>query len=153
MIYLYNWGGEPWKAQYWTRQVMDRLYRPTPDGYCGDEDNGQTSAWYLFSSMGFYPVCPVTGEQVIGSPLFKKMTITMENGKKLTLSAPNNSVENVYIDNISINGIQYSKNYFDFKTLQGGCDIQYQMSAQPNKFRGTNEKDFPYSLSNSSSLK
>ena len=148
MIYLYNWGGEPWKAQYWTRQVMDRLYRPTPDGYCGDEDNGQTSAWYLFSSMGFYPVCPVTGEQVIGSPLFKKMAITMENGKMLTLSAPNNSVENVYIDNITINGIQYSKNYFDFKTLQGGCDIQYQMSAQPNKMRGTNEKDFPFSMSN-----
>jgi predicted alpha-1,2-mannosidase len=152
MIYLYNWAGEPWKAQYWVRQVMDRLYHPTPDGYCGDEDNGQTSAWYLFSALGFYPVCPVTGEQAIGSPLFRKMTITMENGKKLTLSAPNNSVENVYIENITINGISYSKNYFDFKTLQGGCDIQYQMSAQPNKTRGTNEKDFPFSFSNSTSI-
>ena len=153
MIYLYNYGGQPWKTQYWAREAMNRLYKATPDGYCGDEDNGQTSAWYLFSSMGFYPVSPVTGEHAIGSPQFKKITITMETGKKLTLSAPNNKVENVYVDNITINGIPYSKNYFDFKTLQGGGEIHFQMSDQPNKMRGTNEKDFPFSMSNSSASK
>ena len=139
-IYLYNWGGEPWKTQYWVRQVMDRLYRPTPDGYCGDEDNGQTSAWYLYSAMGFYPVCPVTGEHAIGSPLFKKMTITMENGKKLILSAPDNNSDNVYIKDIKINGVSYSKNYFDFKTIQNGAEIQYLMTDQPNKSRGIEYK-------------
>jgi predicted alpha-1,2-mannosidase len=152
MIYLYNWAGEPWKTQYWARQVMDKLYRPTPDGYCGDEDNGQTSAWYLFSAMGFYPVCPATGEQVIGSPLFRKITITMENGKKLTLSAPNNNMNSVYVDNVSVNGIPYSKNYFDFKTLQDGGEIIFKMSDQPNKMRGANENDFPFSMSNFSEI-
>lgn len=82
MIYLYNYAGEPWKAQYWVRQVLDRMYQATPDGYCGDEDNGQTSAWYVFSALGFYPVCPATDEYVLGAPLFDKATLLFENGKK-----------------------------------------------------------------------
>lgn len=86
MIYLYNYGGEPWKAQYWVRQTMERMYRPTPDGYCGDEDNGQTSAWYVFSSLGFYPVCPGSDQYVIGAPLVRKATITLENGHKIEIS-------------------------------------------------------------------
>jgi predicted alpha-1,2-mannosidase len=147
-IYLYNWGGEPWKTQYWIRQVMDRLYRPTPDGYCGDEDNGQTSSWYLYSAMGFYPVCPVTGEHAIGSPLFRKMGITMESGKKLILSAPDNNSEKVYIDDIKVNGVSYSKNFFDFNTIQNGGNIQFNMSERPNTSRGVELKDAPYSVSN-----
>ena len=82
MIYLYNYAGEPWKTQYWLREVMNRLYLPTPDGYCGDEDNGQTSAWYVFSALGFYPVCPATDQYVLGAPLFKKVTATA--GKRQT---------------------------------------------------------------------
>ena len=88
MIYLYNYAGEPWKAQYWLRQVMDRMYSPTPDGYCGDEDNGQTSAWYVFSALGFYPVCPGTTQYVLGAPLFKRATLHFENGKTLVIDAP-----------------------------------------------------------------
>lgn len=78
MIYLYNYAGEPWKAQYWLREVMTRLYFPTPDGYCGDEDNGQTSAWYVFTALGFYPVCPGSNQYVLGAPYFPKATITLE---------------------------------------------------------------------------
>ena len=81
MIYLYNYAGEPWKAHYWLRQVMNRMYTAGPVGYCGDEDNGQTSAWYVFSALGFYPVCPGTDEYVLGAPLFRKATLHFANGK------------------------------------------------------------------------
>ena len=110
MIYLYNYAGEPWKAQYWLRQVMDRMYTPTPDGYCGDEDNGQTSAWYVFSALGFYPVAPGTTQYVLGAPLFKKATLHFENGKSLVVNAPENSDKNIYIESMSFNGKNYTKN-------------------------------------------
>ena len=85
MVYLYNYAGESYKTQYWVREIMNRLYTPAPDGYCGDEDNGQTSAWYVFSAMGFYPVCPGTSQYVIGAPLFKKITLMLENGNKVVI--------------------------------------------------------------------
>lgn len=145
-IYLYNYSGEPWKAQYWIREVMNRLYTSAPDGYCGDEDNGQTSAWYVFSAMGFYPVCPGTTQYVIGSPYFKKMQLHLENGNTITLNAPKNSEENRFINSISINGAPYSKTFFNHSDLLKGCNIVYNMSKEPNKQRGTNEKDAPYSF-------
>ena len=147
-IYLYDYLGQPWKAQYWTRQVMDKLYNPNPDGLCGDEDNGQTSAWYVFSAMGFYPVAPGTGEYALGSPLFKKMTLTLENGKKLEISAPNNNAENVYINKIMRNGIVYEKNYLSHSDLMNGGKLQFEMTKVPNKSRGTLPESFPYSFSN-----
>jgi len=147
MIYLYNYSGEPWKAQYWTREVMDKLYTPYPDGYCGDEDNGQTSAWYVFTAMGFYPVCPGTDEYVLGSPQFKDMTLNFENGKKLRLSAPANAPANRYLKSVKLNGVNHTKNYFTHKQLQSGGAVIYEMSSTPNKSRGTAEKDFPYSFS------
>ena len=147
-IYLYDYLGQPWKAQYWTRQVMDKLYNPNPDGLCGDEDNGQTSAWYVFSAMGFYPVAPGTGEYALGSPLFKQMTLTLENGKKLEISAPNNNAENVYINKIMRNGIVYEKNYLSHSDLINGGKLQFEMTKVPNKSRGTLPESFPYSFSN-----
>ena len=147
-IYLYDYLGQPWKAQYWTRQVMDKLYNPNPDGLCGDEDNGQTSAWYVFSAMGFYPVAPGTGEYALGSPLFKKMTLTLENGKKLEISAPNNNAENVYINKITRNRIVYEKNYLSHSDLMNGGKLQFEMTKVPNKTRGTSPDSFPYSFSN-----
>ena len=148
MIYLYNYAGEPWKAQYWARETMDRMYRPTPDGYCGDEDNGQTSAWYVFSALGFYPVTPATDQYVIGAPLFKKATIHLENGKTIQINAPENSSENRYVDKITINGKPYSKNWLSHKALMEGAIIDFKMISQPNKKRGTDPADFPYSYSN-----
>ena len=147
MIYLYNYAGEPWKTQYWLREVMDRLYSPQADGYCGDEDNGQTSAWYVFSAMGFYPVAPATPEYVIGAPLFKKITVDLENGNKIHITAPENNKENRYVRSISMNNVRYSKNYFNYEELQKGADIHFEMSNMPNKERGTKESDFPYSFS------
>lgn len=148
MIYLYNYAGEPWKAQYWVREVMDKLYTPTPDGYCGDEDNGQTSAWYLFSALGFYPVCPASNEYVIGSPLFRKMTVTLENGRRIEIAAPENSVRNRYISRITLNGKDHPKNFFTHEALMQGATINISLSDTPNRLRGTEKEDFPYSFSN-----
>jgi len=148
MLYLYNYAGEPWKTQYWVRETMNRMYRATPDGYCGDEDNGQTSAWYVFSAMGFYPVCPTSGQYVLGTPLFKKMTLHLENGKTLVLNAPNNSASNKYIYNINYNGKRYNNNWLDHAEMLKGGVINFNMAAQPNKQRGTDSSSFPYSLSN-----
>ncbi|MET0243715.1 MAG: GH92 family glycosyl hydrolase, partial [Flavitalea sp.] len=113
MIYLYNYAGQPWKTQHWIREVMKKLYKPTPDGYCGDEDNGQTSAWYVFSAMGFYPVCPGTTQYVLGTPLFKKITVSLENGKKLEIEAPTNSEANKYVNQVKLNGVVNEKNWVD----------------------------------------
>ena len=148
MIYMYNYAGQPWKAQYWLRQVMNRMYTPGPDGYCGDEDNGQTSAWYVFSAMGFYPVCPGTDEYVLGTPYFKEMKLHLENGKAVTISAPNNGDDKRYISSMTLNGKEHTKNYLTHQDLMNGATISFKMDAKPNQQRGTKESDFPYSFSN-----
>lgn len=148
MIYLYNYAGEPWKTQYWVREAMNRLYRATPDGYCGDEDNGQTSAWYVFSAMGFYPVCPASDQYVIGTPLFSKIILNLENGKKVTISSQNNTAANRYIKSLNFNGKPYDYNWLSHEKLFDGATIDMQMQSMPNKQRGTKPADYPYSLSN-----
>ncbi|WFE83398.1 MULTISPECIES: GH92 family glycosyl hydrolase [Parabacteroides] len=147
MIYLYNYAGQPWKAQYWLREVMNKMYTPTPDGYCGDEDNGQTSAWYVFSALGFYPVAPGTTQYVLGAPLFKKATLHFENGKNLVINAPENSDKNIYIESMSFNGVNYTKNYLDHNELLKGGVLDIRMGDKPNLNRGVNPEDLPYSFS------
>jgi len=147
MIYLYNYAGQPWKAQYWIREAMNKLYKATPDGYCGDEDNGQTSAWYVFSSMGFYPVCPGTDQYVLGTPLFKKMTVKLENGKTITINAVGNSDQNRYVKSLKWNGVLYDKNWINHFDLLKGGSLNFVMDAMPNKRRGVSETAYPYSLS------
>ncbi len=146
MIYMYNYAGQPWKAQYWIREVMDKLYTAHADGYCGDEDNGQTSAWYVFSAMGFYPVCPGANQYVIGTPYFDKMTLHLENGKTMTITAQNCSQENKYIQSLSVNGTPSTKNFFTHDQLMRGGNIQYVMGSTPNKQRGISDSDAPYSF-------
>ncbi|SEA43814.1 alpha-1,2-mannosidase, putative [Porphyromonadaceae bacterium KH3R12] len=148
MVYLYNYAGEPWKAQYWTREIMDKLYSAAPDGYCGDEDNGQTSAWYVFSALGFYPVCPGSDQYILGSPLFKSVEIDLENGKTLQIQSTDNARGNRYIEEMELNGKQYTKNFLTHGDLMNGGKITFRMSHQPNKERGTQPEDFPYSFSN-----
>ena len=111
MIYLYNYSSQPWKAQYWLREVMERMYNANPDGYCGDEDNGQTSAWYVFSALGFYPVCPGTDQYVLGAPLFRSVRLHLENGKTVTIEAPENSRANRYVQKLTVDGVDYTRNY------------------------------------------
>ena len=147
MIYMYNYAGQPWKAQYWLREVMNRFYSAAPDGYCGDEDNGQTSAWYVFSALGFYPVCPGSDQYVMGAPLFKKATIHLENGKDFVIEAPENSEKNIYIDRLKLNGKTYTRNYITHSDLFKGGKIEAAMTDKPNTKRGTGEKDRPYSFS------
>ena len=148
MIYLYDYAGEPNKTQYWSREVMNRLYAATPDGYCGDEDNGQTSAWYVFSAMGFYPVCPASDQYALGAPLFKKVTINLENSNKVEITAPENNENNRYIKSMKFNGENYTKNYLNYWSLLKGVKLDYTMSGRPNLTRGVNKEDVPYSLSN-----
>ena len=143
-IYLYGYSGQPWKSQYWIRQVMDRLYTPTPDGYCGDEDNGQTSAWYVFSAMGFYPVCPGTGQYVLGTPYFKSMKLHLENGKQVNILSEG---KGCYVDAMSIDGKEYGHNYLEIEQLRKGANIVYRLSESPNQVRGTQKEDAPYSFS------
>ena len=147
MLYLYDWAGQPWKAQSHIREAMNKLYNSNFDGYCGDEDNGQTSAWYVFSALGFYPVCPSSDEYAIGTPLFKKATVSLPNGNVITLEAPDNSKDNFYIGELRLNGKPWSKNYFKHSDLIGGASIKYSMSAEPNLTRGTAPEDKPYSFS------
>ncbi|TWV12375.1 glycoside hydrolase family 92 protein [Bacteroidaceae bacterium HV4-6-C5C] len=147
MIYMYNYSGQPWKAQYWVREVMDKLYNAAPDGYCGDEDNGQTSAWYVFSALGFYPVCPGSNQYVLGTPYFKQVKLHLENGKTVSINAPANSKESRYVSSMTLNGKTYDKNYLTHKDLLNGASINMNMSVKPNTKRGTKQADFPYSFS------
>ena len=147
MPYLYNYAGQPWKTQYHVRNIMDKLYTPAPDGLCGDEDNGQTSAWYVFSAMGMYPVAPATGQYVLGSPLFRKITLSLENGNKFEILAGENSKDNIYVQNAKLNKKDYTKNYLEHEDIINGGRLELLMGPKPYFGRGTSLSDFPYSFS------
>ncbi|MBB3699896.1 GH92 family glycosyl hydrolase [Flammeovirga yaeyamensis] len=146
-IYLYDYVGQPWKAQKWTRKVMKDLYSPTPDGLCGDEDNGQTSAWFVFSALGMYPVAPGTGQYIIGSPEFEKASMKLENGNTFTVIANNNSEENVYIQSAKLNGKDFNLTYLTHDQIMAGGKIEFEMGPQPNKAWGSSVESAPYSMS------
>ena len=147
MIYLYDWAGAPWKAQYHVRDVMKRLYSATPDGYPGDEDNGQTSAWYVWSALGFYPVTPTVGQYAIGSPLFRNVTLTMPNGKTLTIEAENNGPDNVYIQSVTLNGAPHDMAYVTRDALAQGGTLRFVMGPTPNKQWASIKAAAPFSMS------
>jgi predicted alpha-1,2-mannosidase len=147
MIYLYDYAGAPWKTQYWAREVMNRLYRATPDGYCGDEDNGQTSAWYVFSSLGFYPVTPSMPQYALGAPLFPDAVLHLENGRNVTIRAPGNSDARRYVDALSIDGKPVQRNWIGHAELMRGARLDFRMSDKPNQRRGSKPADAPYSFS------
>jgi len=147
MIYLYNYAGEPWKAQSRAREVMEKLYNSTENGYPGDEDQGQTSSWYVLSALGFYSVTPGTDQYVIGSPVFEKATIALEDGRKFVIDAENNNKENVYIQSASVNRQSYTHNFIRYKDISEGGNLKFKMSDQPNKKRGLKSEDKPFSLS------
>ena len=147
MIYLYNYAGQPWKAQWWAREVMDRLYMARPDGYCGDEDNGQTSAWYVFSALGFYPVCPGSDEYILGSPLFRRATIHLENGAEIEIDAPENAPENRYVGAMQLDGKPWEHNFLRWSDLRDGARVRFDMQTEPETGRGTDDGALPYSMS------
>lgn len=147
MIYLYSYAGQPWKTQAYVRDVMDKLYMATPDGYSGDEDNGQTSAWYVFSALGFYPVTPGVDQFILGSPLFDKVTMTMPNGTPFTITTKGNSESAVYVDDVQLNGGTWNKTWVGLDALQSGGTMTFDMSETPNKTRAINADAWPFSLS------
>ncbi|NDV67980.1 GH92 family glycosyl hydrolase [Dysgonomonas sp. 25] len=147
MIYLYSYAGQPWKTQYWARQIMDRLYNSSERGYPGDEDQGGMSSWYILSALGIYSVCPGTDQYVIGSPVFPKATITMEDGKKFVIEANNNNRENVYIQSATLNGKPLNKNYITYSDIVDGGTVRFEMGSQPDKTRNTSKDAAPFSLS------
>ncbi len=147
MPYLYDWAGAPWKTQYHVRDVMKKLYAPTPDGYPGDEDNGQTSAWYVFSALGFYPVTPAVGQYAIGSPLFRTVKLTMPGGKPLMIEAANNGPGNVYIQSASFNGTSHDKPWLTREALQKGGTLRFVMGSTPNRKWGAASSAAPFSMS------
>ena len=147
MIYLYNYAKQPWKAQNKVRDVMKKLYSATPDGYCGDEDNGQTSAWYVFSSLGFYPVTPGVPQYVLGSPLFEKVTMKLENGNTFTINAKDNTYDSHYIESLKLNGSNYNKTWIDYNDILNGGTLNFNMTKTPNKNFGVDNSSRPFSLS------
>ncbi len=146
MLYLYDWCGQPWKTQHWVRETMDRLYSPTPDGYCGDEDNGQTSAWYVWSALGFYPVCPGSGQYAIGSPALERAEVKMPGGDVLVIEAPG-AAKKRYVEFVTLNGKLVKENWLSAAELRKGGKLVFKMSAAPVKTRGTEASAAPYSMS------
>lgn len=147
MVYLYNYSGEPWKAQFHAREVMDKLYNATENGYPGDEDQGQTSSWYVLSALGFYSVCPGTDQYVMGSPKFQKTVVTLEDGKQFIIEAKNNSKQNLYIQSATLNGKPFDQNWLSYSDIVNGGALQLQMGDQPNTQRGIATSARPFSLS------
>lgn len=147
MPYLYNYAGQPWKSQQKVREIMQKLYKNAPDGLCGDEDNGQTSAWYVFSAMGFYPVCPGSNQYVLGSPIFNQVSLNLQNGKRFDIVAKNNSIENVFSDDKKLNGKDYKKLYISHHDIMNGGKLEMEMKRISNKNEVTEQENLPYSLS------
>ena len=150
MPYLYSYAGEPWKTQKHVRSILNDLYRPSIDGYSGDEDNGQMSAWYVLSALGFYQVTPGHPSYVLGSPLFKKVTISLSNGNAFVIDAPDNSKENVYVEKVELNGNRHDNNWISHEDIMNGGNLTFYMDNKADKKRGTKSENFPYSLSTES---
>lgn len=147
MPYLYNYTSQPWKSQYRVRKIMDELYKATPDGYCGDEDNGQMSAWYVMSALGFYPVTPGHPSYALGSPLFKKVTISLYNGNTFVIEAPENNHDNVFVEKVELNGDRYENNWISHEDIMKGGKLLFFMDNKAERKRGAKKENFPYSLS------
>ncbi len=148
VAYLYAWTDEPWKAQYRLHEIMSKMYKNKPDGLCGNDDCGQMSAWYIFSSMGFYPVCPGTDQYVLGSPNSQEAVINLENGKTFKILAPKLTNKNVYVKSVKLNGADYTKAYITHADIMNGGELFFEMSDKPNKKRTFADDEKPYSLSN-----
>lgn len=145
--YLYAWTSQPWKSQERIREIMNRMYRNNIDGLCGNDDCGQMSAWYIFSALGFYPVCPGTDQYVVGAPYLPYACVSLPNGNKLEIKAPGVSDRNRYIKSMKVNGKVYDKSYLTHADIMNGGTIEFVMAARPEKRRCTDASARPYSLS------
>lgn len=147
IAYLYAWTSQPWKTQYWVREIMNRMYRNSIDGLCGNDDCGQMSAWYILSAMGFYPVCPGTNQYILGAPYFPYMKVNLGEGRYLEIKADKVSDKMRYVKSVKLNGKPYTKAYINYDDIKNGAELTFEMSSTPNKKRLFNEDEKPYSLS------
>ena len=146
IAYLYAYAGQQWKTAQMARTIMENLYHDTPEGICGNEDCGQMSAWYIFSSLGFYPVNPANSVYVLGSPLFEEARLNLPDGKQFTVKARNNQPGHPYIQSARLNGTTYEKSYITHQDILRGGILELEMGAQPNKNFGKNLSARPTSL-------
>lgn len=147
IAYLYAWTSQPWKTQYRVREIMNRMYRNSIDGLCGNDDCGQMSAWYIFSAMGFYPVCPGSDQYILGTPYFPYMKVKVGEGKYLEIKADKVSDKMCYVKSVKLNGKEYTKAYITYNDLKNGGTLTFEMSSSPNKKRIFRDNEKPYSLS------
>jgi predicted alpha-1,2-mannosidase len=145
--YLFQWTSEPWRTAYWIREIMEQMYVPKRDGLGGNDDCGQMSAWYIFSALGFYPVCPGSGEYVLGAPYLPEMNLTLDNGKTFTVKAPKVSSRNRYIKAVKLNGKTYTKRYLTQQDIMNGGLLEFEMTDRPVRKSVPAPGDLPYSLS------
>jgi predicted alpha-1,2-mannosidase len=145
--YIYDFSGQPWKTQLRVREIAGKYYKNRPNGVAGNEDCGQMSAWYIFSALGFYPLNPVSGEYMIGSPLFGKATLDLPNGKRFVVSAPKNSATNLYIQSVRLNGQPLDIPVVTYAQIEAGGSLEFGMGPAPSKWasgwRGTPLPVFP----------
>ena len=144
--YLYAWTSQPWKTQYWVREILDRMYRNDIDGLSGNDDCGQMSAWYIFSVMGFYPVCPGSGEYVLGAPYLPYLKVSLPNGRTLEIRAEGVDDDHRYVREMKVNGERWTKNYVTVDDIMQGGVWEFRMSSTPDRRRGTKPEARPYSL-------
>ena len=145
--YLFQWTSEPWRGEYWLREIMERMYKPEREGLGGNDDCGQMSAWYVFSALGFYPVCPGSGEFVLGAPYLPEMTMTLEGGKTFTVLAPNVSSKNRYVRSVKLNGRRLTRRYLTREDIVNGGTLEFEMTSKPRRKSVPSPSDLPYSLS------
>ena len=146
IVFLYNWTSQPWKTQYWQREIMNKMYKNNIDGLCGNDDCGQMSAWYILSGFGFYPVCPGTDQYVLGAPYLPFIKINLENGNTLTIKAEGISDKNRYVKSVKLNGQPYTKGFITIDDILKGGELTFEMSSKPNKKRIFSGDDRPYSM-------
>jgi predicted alpha-1,2-mannosidase len=152
IAYLYNYAGKPWNTQEKVRSIVNKFYDNTPDGLCGNEDCGQMSAWYIFSAMGFYPVCPGSNEYVIGSPSLPDVTLHLDNGNDFKISAKDLTDENIYIQSVTLNGSPLDRCFITHEEIIAGGELIFVMAAEPNKEWASGPGARPYSHSDYFSL-
>lgn len=141
--YLYNYIGKPWKTQQMVRRIMKEMYTSKADGLCGNEDCGQMSAWYIFSAMGFYPVCPGDNKYILGSPLFDRVTVNLENGKPFIVTCKKQNEKNVYIQSAKLNGKDYTRSFITYEDIKNGGELELVMGPKPNEQWGSKPEDIP----------
>ena len=145
--YLFQWTSEPWRTAYWLREIMEQMYVPKRDGLGGNDDCGQMSAWYIFSALGFYPVCPGSGEYVLGAPFLPEMTLRLDSGRTFTVKAPEVSTTNRYVKSVKLNGKPYTKRFITQQDVLRGGSLEFEMTDSPLPASTPAPEDLPYSLS------